>query len=63
MKRYVDTIGFWFLIAMIAATLVFLLFPLIVAVGMSFDARTYLGPFPPKEFSLQWFQRFFADDS
>jgi len=62
MKRHMDNVGFWLLVALIGATLVFMLFPLIVAVGMSFDARAFLGPFPPKEFSLQWFERFFADD-
>jgi putative spermidine/putrescine transport system permease protein len=38
-----------------------LIFPLIVAVSMSFDARDYLGQFPPSKLSIRWFEQFFSD--
>jgi putative spermidine/putrescine transport system permease protein len=46
---------------LIAAALAFLVFPLVIAVSMSFDARDYLGQFPPPALSLRWYQAFFAD--
>lgn len=61
MKRYVDDIGFWIVILVIAATLVFLLAPIMVAIMMSFDGRGYLGKFPPPEYSIRWYANFFSD--
>ena len=40
----------------------FLLVPVLVSVTMAFDSRTYLGPFPPPDLSLQWVAKFFSDD-
>jgi putative spermidine/putrescine transport system permease protein len=48
--------------ALFAFTFLFLLVPVLVSVTMAFDARSYLGPFPPPALSLQWFGQFFADD-
>ena len=62
MKRLFDDCGFGLKIAVIALALVFLMIPVLMAIAMSFDARSFLGPFPPKEFSLRWYERFFSDD-
>jgi ABC-type multidrug transport system fused ATPase/permease subunit len=43
------------------ATVVFLLVPIGFVVAMSFDERDYLGKFPPPEFSVKWYIRFFND--
>ena len=62
MRRVFDNIGMWLGVVNIVVVLVFLIFPIGVAVLMSFDARSYLGPFPPTEFSLRWYADFFSDD-
>jgi putative spermidine/putrescine transport system permease protein len=46
---------------LLAATAVFLLVPIAMTVLMSFDARDYLGRFPPPAYSLQWYSGFFFD--
>src|SRR5579863_3970536 len=63
MARVLDDILFVALLALVVALAAFLIFPLIVAVLMAFDARTYLGTFPPHGFSFQWFYRFFNDET
>lgn len=60
-NRYVDNFGWWAVVGAIILTLVFLVAPILVSILMSFDARGYLGKFPPTEFSLQWYARFFSD--
>lgn len=40
----------------------FLILPLVVALLMSFDARRFLGSFPPTSFSLHWYVALFADE-
>jgi putative spermidine/putrescine transport system permease protein len=62
MARALDDVLFVLLLLIVALVVIFLFFPLIVAVTMAFDARDYLGAFPPHGFSLQWFHRFFNDD-
>jgi len=47
--------------AMIGASVLFLLLPLAITLSMSFDARDYLGAFPPPELSLRWYEKFFSD--
>lgn len=47
---------------MITVTAVFLLVPVVVTVFMAFDARDYLGPFPPPGLTTKWFDRFFHND-
>lgn len=47
--------------AIVVLAFVFLLVPLLVTSIMAFDARSYLGPMPPTELSLRWFEQFFAD--
>ena len=36
--------------------------PIIVAIMMSFDGRSYLGRFPPPNYSIHWYVNFFSDD-
>lgn len=45
----------------IVLAVLFLLLPVVVGIAMSFDARSFLGPFPPKALSLRWYERFFSD--
>src|SRR5436190_22170730 len=47
--------------ATIVASVLFLLLPLAITMSMSFDARDYLGAFPPPELSLRWYEKFFSD--
>lgn len=34
--------------------------PILMTLLMSFDSREYMGPFPPKSFSTQWYENFFG---
>ena len=61
LQRYVDNFGAWAVFGTIALAVIFLIAPIIVSILMSFDARGYLGRFPPTEFSFQWYARFFSD--
>lgn len=61
MKRYLDNIGYVIVIIVIVAALLFLIVPIIFAIMMSFDGRSYLGTFPPPSYSFQWYQNFFSD--
>ena len=61
MRRHVDDFGLLLVIAILAVTLVFLVLPIVVSVMMSFDGREYLGRFPPPEYSVHWYTRFFSD--
>lgn len=60
MKRWLDNLGAIIALAIAMIGAAYLMIPLILAVSMSFDARDYLGPFPPTEFSLKWYRAFFA---
>jgi ABC-type spermidine/putrescine transport system permease subunit II len=59
--RTIDDLLGYLTSVVIGVTLLFLIIPLCVTVLMAFDARTYLGPLPPRAFSLHWFSRFFSD--
>jgi len=61
MNRYVDNIGYVLIISLVLLAIAFLVIPILMAVLMSFDGRSYLGAFPPPNFSLQWYQGFFSD--
>ena len=63
MKRAVDNAWRIAVAALLVVTLLFLIGPLIVAILMSFDARAFLGPFPPTSLSLRWYGEFFANNS
>jgi putative spermidine/putrescine transport system permease protein len=41
-----------------ATSILFLILPVVVSVVLSFDDRTFLGPFPPSRFSLRWYRSF-----
>lgn len=58
MRRLLD--GLWgaFGGLTVILSVAFLLLPIAIAVMMSFDARTFLGAFPPQAFSWHWYQRF-----
>src|SRR5262245_35108893 len=60
-KRNADAILALCVKATIAVTAVFLLFPVIVTAFISFDARDYLGAFPPTDLSTKWFGRLLND--
>ena len=60
-QRYIDHFGAWAVVGTILLTVTFLIAPIIVSILMSFDARSYLGRFPPTEFSFHWYARFFSD--
>jgi putative spermidine/putrescine transport system permease protein len=42
----------------LAVSVLFLVLPVIVSVVLSFDDRQFLGPFPPRQFSLRWYRSF-----
>eukprot|EP01031_Cornospumella_fuschlensis_P044521 gene44521-54448_t len=42
----------------VLAAVLFLLVPLLVACLLSFDDRSFLGAFPPRDFSLRWYRAF-----
>lgn len=50
-------------LTLVFTSVAFLLAPLLVACLLSFDNRSFLGPFPPKDFSLRWYRAFFANPS
>jgi putative spermidine/putrescine transport system permease protein len=62
MKRLVDDLFFWAFCLLGGGTVLFLLAPVFVSIAMAFDGRSYLGPFPPSDLSLQWFHKLFAND-
>ena len=62
MKRWTDDIGLWTLVALVGIAFIFLVVPILVAVGMSFDGRSYMGRFPPPEYSFRWYAKFFSDN-
>jgi len=61
-NRTLDRIAAATMTATIVAIIALLVVPLAITVAMSFDAREYLGPFPPARLSVGWYQRFFSDD-
>src|SRR5689334_7792368 len=58
-KRWTDNIGTVFVILLIAATIALLVVPVLMTLVASFDARNFMGPFPPKELSLRWYAKLF----
>ncbi|MFB6421591.1 ABC transporter permease [Bradyrhizobium tunisiense] len=54
-KRNADVILAVSVATIIVLTVVFLLFPVIITAFMAFDAREFIGPFPPTDLSTQWF--------
>jgi putative spermidine/putrescine transport system permease protein len=60
-QRVADDVARIIIAATIIASVLFLLMPLAVTLSMSFDARDYLGAFPPSKLSLRWYEKFFSD--
>jgi len=60
-QRVADDIGRFAAAGAIVLSVGLLLLPLLLTLSMSFDARDYLGTFPPPEFSTHWYARFFSD--
>jgi putative spermidine/putrescine transport system permease protein len=56
MKRFGDRVATVLFAVVFGLAILFLLVPLAVAVVLSFDAREFIGPFPPKTFSLHWYR-------
>lgn len=48
------------LVALVGLVLVYLLFPVVVVVAISFSSAAYLS-FPPPGFSLRWFEKIFSN--
>jgi putative spermidine/putrescine transport system permease protein len=46
---------------LLVLSVAFLVAPLLVVAVMSFDARDFLGRFPPPELSLRWYEAFLLD--
>ncbi len=62
MKRLLDDMGYGLVVATIVLAVIFLLAPLGMAALMSFDSRTFLGPFPPPSLSFDWYGKFFSNE-
>lgn len=61
MKRLTDNVGVGLLAIVLLGATVMLILPIIVAIAMSFDGASYLTPFPPHSFSMQWYTSFFSN--
>jgi len=48
-------------LAVLALAAAFALLPILVSVVLSFDGRTFIGPFPPQSLSLRWYEEFLND--
>jgi putative spermidine/putrescine transport system permease protein len=60
-QRVADDVARVAVAGTIIVTVLLLLLPLAMTLSMSFDARDYLGSFPPSELSLHWYEKFFSD--
>src|SRR5690349_23694578 len=60
-RRLVDDLARAIVMGSIAFSMLLLLVPLALTLSMSFDARDYLGVFPPHALSTRWYARFFSD--
>ena len=63
MKRVGDAIATALFGAAAALAIGFLLVPSLVSIVLSFDARDYLGAFPPPGFSLRWYAALLSNES
>ncbi|QIB35224.1 ABC transporter permease [Ancylobacter pratisalsi] len=61
-KRLADALFEAAYLSLITLFIAFSVIPVLVALVLSFDARGFIGPFPPTQFSLRWYERFLADD-
>lgn len=61
-KRVADALFEAAYLSLVTLFIAFSLIPVLVAIVLSFDARSFIGPFPPSAFSLRWYERFLADN-
>ena len=59
----IDDAAVWSSRLLAVAVVLFLVVPIVVCVVLSFDARDYLGGFPPTAWSLRWYRAFFDNPS
>lgn len=60
-RRYGDLAGLAFYFMLLGVAALFALVPIAVSIVLSFDNRTFIGPFPPTDFSLRWYEEFLTD--
>src|SRR5215213_7512237 len=58
---YIDVVGVLALGSVLFVTTAFLIAPIAITVLLSFDARSFLGPFPPLELGTHWYVELFRD--
>lgn len=63
MRRLLDRVGAVLFGALVALSFGFLVVPSLVALVLSFDARDYLGAFPPPALSLRWYRALAENDA
>ncbi len=61
-KRMADALFEAVYLSLVTLFIAFSLIPVLVAIVLSFDARSFIGPFPPSAFSLRWYERFLSDN-
>jgi putative spermidine/putrescine transport system permease protein len=61
--RFVDRFASLVARLVVMLSLLFLVAPLLLTTLMSFDARSFVGAFPPPSLSLHWYRNFFEDDA
>jgi putative spermidine/putrescine transport system permease protein len=61
MKRWTDNLSAAAAIFVILAAVALLVVPVLMTFVASFDARNFMGPFPPKHLSLHWYAKLFDD--
>jgi putative spermidine/putrescine transport system permease protein len=59
----IDDAAAWSVRLLAVAVVLFLVVPIAICVVLSFDARDYLGSFPPTVWSLRWYRAFFDNPS
>ena len=62
LKRIIDDVAMGLIAGFTLVAVLFLLVPVAMSVVMSFDARGFLGPFPPPSFSFRWYQKLFSTE-
>lgn len=61
MKRHGDAVFRIVYVGLLVAFGLFATIPVLVSIVLSFDARSFMGPFPPTSFSLRWYYEFLGD--
>jgi putative spermidine/putrescine transport system permease protein len=61
MKRLGDDLGRALALVAVLLTVAYLVVPVAMTLMLSFDARSFLGPFPPPRLSWRWYEKLFGD--